>query len=81
MKNIIRFFNTIIIAGIVLIMGTAGVCDNSHIEFVLVLKRVAVSVAMIIAGVWGRHSVVQANERMKKRYKDNLSAAIKMMRA
>ena len=81
MKNIIRFFNTVIIAGVVILLGTAGICDNTYVELAVVIKRVAISGALILSGAWGRHTVIQTNTKMKKRYKDNLNAAVKMIRA
>ncbi len=81
MKNIKLFFNTIIIAGAVILFGTAGVSDNSMVEFAEVLKRVIFALALISSGVWGRCAITEANDRLKKRYKQNLNAAIKIIKA
>ncbi len=81
MKNLKLLFNFIIAAGAILLLGTAGLSDNSYVEFEVITERAVVAFGLILLGVWGKYVINQYVAKMKKRYRSNLNAAIRMMKA
>lgn len=81
MKNLKMLFNIIIAAGAVILFGTAGLSDNSFVEFEVIVVRAAFAFGLIVFGMWGKYVIKQYAEKMKRRYRTNLNAAIRMMKA
>jgi len=81
MKNLKLLFNIIIAAGAVMLFGTAGLSDNSFVEFEVIAGRAAMAFGLLLFGVWGKFAIKQYAEKMKRRYRTNLNAAIRMLKA
>lgn len=81
MKNLKSLFNIIIATGVLLLFGTAGLSDNSFVEFEIIAQRAIASFGLIAFGVWGKLAIKQYSEKMKKRYRSRVNMAIRMMKA